>query len=623
MHQRTCEIVEKSLLRMLSRRCAHTESNVVVVIELRLIIDFHAKIAERINSKWDCSSQNVWLQNVFTFQKNICTQKKWKDEISSFHRIFDRIWLHQYLSNLNSEKDDVNNYRDVIFNETKFFDTYEIVDLFKKEKRKLYVTYRAISLQIFENSDKKQYDKISTWKHVLNNSRKNVVSKSMMKKKTSSSVETFQLFTFNDTSSSEFEWTSITSIFVTIEISRRDVSMKNKKIISFFRKIKSLNKENNFFFRKNNFLCFHSSNLSNDFLEIENAFLNVMISRNINSRIDEINIVKKKRIRRFSKDFANTTWTSEKIQRIFVFHTIIMIAFSTKTSKLEIKTTSSFKFYINNLSKSSLHWRIMLRHSNVEKFLKIAQMKYDVIETKRIWKIVDKRNDYKLISLKWIFIYKFDFDDFLFKYKARIAIRDNLQKINNAQNVYVATFASKIFCMMMTFVVDFHFKIRQLNAVNVFLNVFNDEKIYCHMSNEYKQFKKILNLLRALYDQRKSLLLWLRILIDKCIEFELNFIFDEFCLFFDDNEILMFFYVNDIVFAFTSSREKNAENLIRRLKDIFEMKNLNSLNFFLDVRILQKFDTIWWIQNFYMNKLIKNYVINIEYKATTLLSYHR
>jgi hypothetical protein len=86
-------------------------------------------------------------------------------------------------------------------------------------------------------------------------------------------------------------------------------------------------------------------------------------------------------------------------------------------------------------------------------------------------------------------------------------IRDDLQKVNNAQNVYAATFASKIFRMMITFVVDFHFQIKQLNAVNVFLNVFNDEKIYCHMSNEYKQFKKILKLLRALYNQKKSLLL--------------------------------------------------------------------------------------------------------------------
>ncbi len=528
-----------------------------------------------------------------------------------FINIF-RVW--------NSKRDDVSDYRDVIFNETKFFDTYEKVDLFKKEERKFYVTYRAILMQIFEDSDEKQYDRISIRKFVLNNFREIVASKSMMNKRISSSKES-QLFTFDDTSSSESESDLTINIFVTIEISRRNVSMKNKEMIFLSRKDKSLNKENNFSSRKNNFLCSYSSKLSNELSEIENALLNVLTSRNISSRIDEINIVEEKRVERSSRDFANTTWISEKMKKIFVFHTALMIVFNTKASEFKIKTTSSSKFHINNLSKLSFHWRIMLRHSHAEEFIKAAQMKYDVIETKRTWKIVDKRDDYKLISLKWVFTYKSDSNDFLFKYKARIVIRDDLQKVDNAQNVYAATLASKIFCMMMTLIADFHLKIRQLNAVNVFLNVFNDEKIYCHLSNEYKQLKKILKLLRALYEQRKSSLLWLRILIDKCIEFELNSIFDEFCLFSDDNEILMFFYVNDIVFAFTASRKKNAENLIRRLKNIFDMRNLDSLNFFLDVRILQKFDTIWLIQNFYMNKLVKNYVINIEYKATTLLSY--
>jgi hypothetical protein len=259
-----------------------------------------------------------------------------------FINIF-RVW--------NSKKDDVNDYRNVIFNETKFFDTYETVDLFKKEEKKLYVTYRAISLQIFENSDEKQYDRILIRKHVLNSSRKKIVSKSMMKKEISSSVE-FQLFTSNDTSSSE---SATISIFVTIEISRRNVSMKNKEMISLFRKVKSLNKENNFSFRKNNFLCFYSSNLSNDLFETENAFLNVLISRNINSRIHEINIVKKKRVRRSSRRFANTTWINEKMTKIIVFHTTMMIVFNTKTSKLEIKTTSLLKSHINNLSKSLFH----------------------------------------------------------------------------------------------------------------------------------------------------------------------------------------------------------------------------------------------------------------------------
>jgi hypothetical protein len=87
-------------------------------------------------------------------------------------------------------------------------------------------------------------------------------------------------------------------------------------------------------------------------------------------------------------------------------------------------------------------------------------MKYDVIETKKMWKIVDKWNNYKLISLKWILIYKFNSNDFFFKYKTRIMIRDDLQKVNNVQNVYITTFALKIFRMIMTFIVDFHFKIK-------------------------------------------------------------------------------------------------------------------------------------------------------------------
>ncbi len=182
----------------------------------------------------------------------------------------------------------------------------------------------------------------------------------------------------------------------------------------------------------------------------------MLTSKNINFRINVINIVQEKRVRKSSKDFANTIWINEKMKKILVFHITLMIVFNIKTSKFEIKTTSSFKFHINNLSKSSLHWKVMLRHSHAEEFLKIAQMKYDVIETKKTWKIVDKRDDYKLISLKWIFIYKFDSNDFLFKYKARIVIRDDLQKVNNVQNVYAATFALKIFRMMMTLIVNYY-----------------------------------------------------------------------------------------------------------------------------------------------------------------------
>ncbi len=154
----------------------------------------------------------------------------------------------------NSKKDDVSDYRDVIFNETKFFDMYKAIDFFKKEERKLYVTYRAISLQIFENSDEKQYDRILIRKHVLDNSKENIVLKSMMKK-IISSLNIFQLFTFDDTSS--FESASINT-FVAIEIlkffSWKETS--KKEMIWLSRKDQLLNKENIFFFSKEKFSLF-------------------------------------------------------------------------------------------------------------------------------------------------------------------------------------------------------------------------------------------------------------------------------------------------------------------------------------------------------------------------------
>jgi hypothetical protein len=280
-----------------------------------------------------------------------------------FINIF-RVW--------NSKRDDVNDYRDVIFNETKFFDTYEKVDLFKEEERKLYVTYRAIFMQIFENSDEKQYDRILIRKFVLNSFKENVASKSMMKKRISSSKES-QLFTFDDTSS--FKSTSISN-FVAVEISRfffrKETS--NKEMINLSRKDQSLNKENNISSRKKSFLCSNSSKLSNELFEIENASLNVLISKDINFRINVANIIQEKRVRKSSKDFANTTWINEKMKKILVFHTALMIVFNTKASKFEIKMTSSSKFHINNLSKSFLHWKTILRHSHAEEFIKAAQM---------------------------------------------------------------------------------------------------------------------------------------------------------------------------------------------------------------------------------------------------------
>ncbi len=192
------------------------------------------------------------------------------------------------------------------------------------------------------------------------------------------------------------------------------------------------------------------------------------------------------------------------------------------------------------------------------------------------------------------------------------------------QNVYAITLISKVFRILMILIAAFNLKTRQLNAINAFLNAHNDDSIYCQMSDDYRLDEKVIKIIRALYEQRKSLLLWLQMLINKCLEMRLRSISRESCLFIDRDEIFMFFYVNDIVFAYRVDRKHAAELLIIKLKDIFEMRDLDILKFFLDVWIIQDRETkiVCLMQDVYAEKMIKEYEISINQKTSSIsLSY--
>ncbi len=85
-------------------------------------------------------------------------------------------------------------------------------------------------------------------------------------------------------------------------------------------------------------------------------------------------------------------------------------------------------------------------------------------------------------------------------------IKEDLQ-FNNVENLYAAILAFKVFRFLMFLIAAFDLQTKQLNAVNVFLNVENDEDVYCHMPDEYRLQNKILKLIKTLYEQRKSSLL--------------------------------------------------------------------------------------------------------------------
>jgi hypothetical protein len=166
--------------------------------------------------------------------------------------------------------------------------------------------------------------------------------------------------------------------------------------------------------------------------------------------------------------YVQIVWENEEMKKFSSFHATFMTEILSKSSSIQNvnqsdqsnlnQLSSKSRSHISNFSSSSTHWRAMLRHSHAENFRKATQMKYDAIENRDIWQIVNRLDEnQQIISLKWIFTYKTDSNDYLIKYKARIVIKNDLQLID-FQNVYAITLTSKVFRVLMTLVAAFNLK---------------------------------------------------------------------------------------------------------------------------------------------------------------------
>jgi hypothetical protein len=82
-----------------------------------------------------------------------------------------------------------------------------------------------------------------------------------------------------------------------------------------------------------------------------------------------------------------------------------------------------------------------------------------------------------IISIMLIFKYKFDENEFLIKYKARLIVRDDMQHTN--QDIYAVTLTTRIFRVLMTLTAAFNLEIRQFDAMNAFVNSLIDKSTYC------------------------------------------------------------------------------------------------------------------------------------------------
>ena len=223
-------------------------------------------------------------------------------------------------------------------------------------------------------------------------------------------------------------------------------------------------------------------------------------------------------------------------------------------------------------------------------FRAAAHREMRALITKHTWDEVILPLEAKAIPTKWVFTYKEDADGYITKFKARLCVRGDLQLGVHKRDIYAITATFRTFRLLMALVAAFDLEVIHLDAVNAFVNTNIDEEVHITMPEGYKEGRKdmVLKLRKALYGLRKSPKLWFIEISATLRRLGLIPVPDELCLFVHPTKpILIFFYVNDILFMATKPHLTDLEELATNLANTYEIRRMKEFNQFLNIRIIR------------------------------------
>jgi hypothetical protein len=209
----------------------------------------------------------------------------------------------------------------------------------------------------------------------------------------------------------------------------------------------------------------------------------------------------------------------------------------------------------------------------------------------------------QILPLKWVFTYKFDEDGYLYKYKARLVVRGDLQ--NEWGDTYAATLAARIFRLLIAIAAAFGLQAYQYDVLNAFLNAPLEQLVYVRTPEPFvHQMGELLELKRALYGLKDAPLLWYKHLKETLIRLGLRPIKDVPCLF-TSEQLIVFFYVDDIVVLVHPQHLSYHSQFKQQLEAAYDVRSLGDLTWFLGVRVVRDWTigAIWLVQDSFIDKV--------------------
>lgn len=130
--------------------------------------------------------------------------------------------------------------------------------------------------------------------------------------------------------------------------------------------------------------------------------------------------------------------------------------------------------------------------------------------------------------------------------------------------------------MLLAIAAKFNLETLQLDAINAFVHTDLDKMVFIRMLPGYTKPGKVLRLNRALYNLRRSLILWQKMLTSQIKSFGLTEIPQELCVV-QKNSIICFFYIDNIVFTFKKKKSDKVKRVVDLLSQTLTIEIVREL----------------------------------------------
>ena len=273
------------------------------------------------------------------------------------------------------------------------------------------------------------------------------------------------------------------------------------------------------------------------------------------------------------------------------------------------------KLHRDQLPPPPKRWKDLKKHPFSAEFTQAARKELDSCWAKDCFKRTEATSttaDAEILPLMWVFTYKFDEDGYLYKYKARLCVRGDLQETWG--DTYAATLAIKVFRSLIAIAAAFGLEMFQFDALNAFLNAKLPQKMYCRTPEGFTtEYGELLELQRALYGLREAPLLWYQELSSTLKKLGLKPVPGAPCLF-TSNHLIVFFYVDDIVVLVHPLNMSAYQVFKQQLLSRYDIRELGQLKWFLGIRVIREELTrsIYLIQDSFINKITTKFDLKIN-----------